>query len=69
MLIHTGPQRVGIAAQLSDVDLVLTTYDTVVQDELLLKSVAWNWIICDEAQAVKNPHSSDEIFQTLQLSI
>ena len=57
VLIHTGPQRVGIAAQLSDVDLVLTTYDTVVQDELLLKSVAWNWIICDEAQAVKNPHS------------
>lgn len=57
VLIHTGPQRAGIAAQLSDVDLVLTTYDTVVQDELLLKSLTWNWIICDEAQAVKNPHS------------
>ena len=57
VLIHTGPRRAGIAAQLSDVDLILTTYDTVVQDELLLKSMPWNWIICDEAQAVKNPHS------------
>lgn len=55
--IHLGPRRAGISAQLSGFDIILTTYDTVVQDELLLQSISWEWIICDEAQAVKNPKS------------
>lgn len=57
VLIHRGANRAGIADRLSGVDIILTTYDTVVQDVLFLQSIPFEWIICDEAQAVKNPDS------------
>ena len=57
VLIHRGANRAGIVDRLSGVDIILTTYDTVVQDVLFLQSIPFEWIICDEAQAVKNPDS------------
>lgn len=57
VLVHRGANRAGIASHLTGSDVVLTTYDTVVQDISLLQSVDFEWVICDEAQAVKNPDS------------
>jgi non-specific serine/threonine protein kinase len=41
-------------AALRDVDLVITTYGTVLRDEAL-RSVHWRLCVLDEAQAIKNP--------------
>jgi SNF2 family DNA or RNA helicase len=57
VLIHRGANRAGLASHLTEVDVVLTTYDTVIQDTPLLRSIDFEWVICDEAQAVKNPDS------------
>lgn len=37
------------------VDLVLTTYETLRRNQLDLAKVDWFVVICDEAQAIKNP--------------
>jgi len=35
--------------------VVITTYDTVVNDISIVRAVNWSWLVCDEAQALKNP--------------
>jgi SNF2 family DNA or RNA helicase len=37
---------------------VITTYDTMVNDISIFSSFEWSWVICDEAQAIKNPDSN-----------
>ena len=56
-IIHRGPYRAGIYRDLQVASVVITTYDTMVNDVELLSSLEWSWVICDEAQAVKNPNS------------
>jgi len=53
--VHAGSDRVGIAARLSRIDVVLTSYETAVRDEPLLSSIPWNMLVLDEAQNIKNP--------------
>lgn len=53
--VHAGPRRTGFPAVLADRDLVLTSYDTIRFDTGLLTQVAWNVVVLDEAQAIKNP--------------
>jgi SNF2 family DNA or RNA helicase len=55
VLIHAGPTRAGIAERLTPFDVVVTSFDTVIRDELLLASIGWNILVLDEAQAIKNP--------------
>ncbi|GMA49502.1 hypothetical protein GCM10025857_08590 [Alicyclobacillus contaminans] len=38
-------------------DVVLTTYATVVRDAELLQALAWDAVIADEAQNIKNPET------------
>ena len=38
-------------------DLVVTTYQTMLRDFDLLKSISWDCLILDEAQAIKNPNA------------
>lgn len=58
ILIHRGPERTGVSTGLQRSDVVITTYDTLVNDETIMLGVTWSWLICDEAQAVKNPDSN-----------
>lgn len=57
VMIHRGAQRTGISRGLQAAQVVITTYDTLVNDQSIFSGLLWSWLICDEAQAVKNPNS------------
>jgi len=54
VLDHTGAGRVRAREHFDDYDLVLTTYGTLRRDALLVKDVRFDYVILDEAQAIKN---------------
>jgi SNF2 family DNA or RNA helicase len=54
VLDHTGLDRARDAGGLRGNDVVLTTYGTLRRDAALLKDVAFDYAILDEAQAIKN---------------
>lgn len=58
ILVHRGAYRAGIFRDLQVASVIITTYDTMVNDVAVLSSLEWSWLICDEAQAVKNPESN-----------
>lgn len=58
VLVHRGPHRTGIASGLRKAQVVIATYDTVVNDIGLMSGMRWSWVIADEAQAIKNPDSN-----------
>ncbi|QMW01655.1 DEAD/DEAH box helicase [Spirosoma foliorum] len=57
LLIHTGTGRVKTFDKLADVDIVLTTYGAVRTDIEWLREFKFDYVILDEAQAIKNPDS------------
>ncbi|HVM00437.1 MAG TPA: DEAD/DEAH box helicase [Egibacteraceae bacterium] len=60
VVVHHGSNRAerpDIAAEVADADLVITTYGTAVRDIDALEDVAWDTLVLDEAQVVKNPTS------------
>jgi SNF2 family DNA or RNA helicase len=57
IMIHRGSGRAGIYKHLMSTQIVITTYDTVVNDISIIRSVPWSFVIADEAQAIKNPSS------------
>jgi SNF2 family DNA or RNA helicase len=56
-VVHRGQDRARIYRHLMTNQVVITTYDTVVSDLSILRSVPWSFVITDEAQAIKNPAS------------
>lgn len=58
LMVHRGPNRAGIYRELQKASVVITTYDTMVNDVSIFSSFEWSWVICDEAQAIKNPDSN-----------
>jgi len=58
VMVHRGPHRAGIYRDLQKTNVVITTYDTMVNDIAMFSSFEWSWVICDEAQAIKNPDSN-----------
>jgi superfamily II DNA or RNA helicase len=54
ILEHIGAERAKDKSAFSAVDVVLTTYGTLRRDMLLLKDVEFDYVVLDEAQAVKN---------------
>ncbi len=54
ILEHTGTGRPRDASGLAGVDLVLTTYGILRQDVVWLSEVGFDYVVLDEAQAVKN---------------
>lgn len=55
--VHRGPNRTGIYRGLQSANVIITTYDTMLNDIEIFSSFEWSWLICDEAQAIKNPDS------------
>ena len=53
--VHRGQDRTGFPSRLGAHDVALTSYETAVRDLSMFKMVAWNLVILDEAQAIKNP--------------
>ena len=52
VLDHTGVTRAG--NELGDCDVVLTTYGTLRRDIARMKDIEFDYVILDEAQAIKN---------------
>ena len=59
--VHRGADRAGVLQSLLVSEVILCTYDTVVNDRFLMESVRWKNVICDEAQALKNPEAERRI--------
>lgn len=56
--IHAGPYRTGIPTGFKAFDVVITSYDMAIRDEVLLSNISWEIIALDEAQNIKNPEAS-----------
>ena len=57
VLDHTGIARAKSAAGFDAYDLILTTYGTLRNDIAFLKDLRFDYVVLDEAQAVKNASS------------
>jgi superfamily II DNA or RNA helicase len=55
--VHTGNQRSRDAKDFKDVDVLLTSYGVLRRDKHILSNIPFNYVILDEAQAIKNPQS------------
>ena len=58
VMVHRGAHRAGIFRDLQVAQIIITTYDTAVNDISIFSAFEWGWVICDEAQAIKNPRSA-----------
>src|SRR5258707_6640616 len=54
---YTGLARPRLRKKFPKADIVLTTYGTVRRDILHLKEAQFDYVVLDEAQAIKNPSS------------
>lgn len=55
--LHQGRKRAGAAKYLSGPDVIITSYETLVQDVYVLRGVSWAVVAFDEAQYLKNPEA------------
>ncbi|MBT8493663.1 MAG: DEAD/DEAH box helicase [Deltaproteobacteria bacterium] len=53
--IHLGPDRARTIEDLTDSQLIATSYQTMHRDIELLAQLDWSCAVFDEAQAIKNP--------------
>ena len=56
--IHRGPNRLKNPNVIQNYGITITTYSTLAKDQLIFGQIDWEAIICDEAQAIKNPSTS-----------
>ncbi|MGH8020308.1 MAG: DEAD/DEAH box helicase [Opitutaceae bacterium] len=54
VLVHHGSDREDESRALREAGLVITSYGTLARDQALFQSVAWDTLVADEAQHVKN---------------
>ena len=60
VVVHHGASRAStkeLEKEMSGADVVITTYATAVRDVEGLSGMAWDRVVVDEAQAIKNPAS------------
>lgn len=57
VLSYTGLGREELLEQFDEVNVVVTTYGTLRRDILMLKDIPFDYVILDEAQAIKNAAS------------
>ena len=58
---HSGLERARDSATIGDSDLILTTYGTLRRDAAFLKDILFDYVILDEAQAIKNADTATAI--------
>ena len=58
MLNYTGVQRAAFREAFDEHDVVMTTYGTLRRDVKTLSERRFNYLILDEAQAIKNPKAA-----------
>lgn len=58
LYLHRGTQRLKDTEDLKRIGITVTTYHTLVKDQLVFGQVDWQAVICDEAQAIKNPSTA-----------
>ena len=51
---HQGPGRFKSRELIEKCDVVLTTYETLARDQVLLGTIKWSCVVCDEVQKIKN---------------
>ncbi len=54
MLVHQGPLRERDTTQFREYDVVITTYGTLRRDAPMLRDIEFDYLVLDEAQAIKN---------------
>lgn len=52
--IHRGSDRIREPKLISSYDIVITTYETLVRDQIILGKIRWKLLAVDEAQRIKN---------------
>lgn len=57
LLIHHGAGRSKSTKIVDGIDIVLTTYGTIVSDITFLKMATFDYLFLDESQQIKNPES------------
>lgn len=63
--VHHGSNRSMSEIKVTNGELLLTTYGTLLADVELFRTVQFNYLILDESQAIKNPQSKR--FECVQL--
>lgn len=56
-VIHHGPKRNVNVAAYNDFDIIITTYGTMRSDIKSFKEIAFDYVVLDESQSIKNPQS------------
>ena len=54
---YTGPERAEVRRRLGELDVVVTSYGLLRRDVNELRHTAFDYVVLDEAQAIKNPNS------------
>lgn len=54
----SGSDRARVLEDLSDLDLVVTSYPVLVRDRQVLLEQAWGMVVLDEAQMIRNPETA-----------
>ena len=60
-VVHHGNQRIFNRDELENIEILITSYDAVRRDELILGQIEWNLIALDEAQYIKNETSQRHV--------
>jgi SNF2 family DNA or RNA helicase len=55
--VHAGSRRTGRTEELAAPAVVVASYETVAGDISLFRAIAWNLVVLDEAQAIRNPEA------------
>ncbi len=60
-VVHHGNQRIFNRDELNKIEILITSYDAVRRDELILGQIEWNLVALDEAQYIKNEGSQRHV--------